>query len=145
MKIETSALEVATRYVGIKEVKGISDNPLVMAMLKLDNDWPDHDEVPWCSAFANWVAWNLGLSRSGSLSAKSWVNVGEYVSKHEAVPGLDIVVLNRGKDPRMGHVGFFHSYKPGSIGIVGGNQGDSVSLAYFGIDTVASVRRLIKA
>lgn len=142
--IETSALEVAQRYIGVKEAKGLVDNPLIMAMLTLDSEWPEHDEVPWCSAFVNWVAWNLGLCRSGSLTARSWLNVGEHVERVDAKPGLDIVVLSRGNNPKSGHVGFLYDFRGFNVGLVSGNQGDSVSLVYFDVERILDIRRLRK-
>lgn len=135
---------MALRYIGIKEVKGSIDNPVIMAMLKLDADWPEHDEVPWCSAFGNWICWNLGLSRSGDLMARSWMYVGNHVDLHMAQPGMDIAVLSRGNNPKWGHFGFFYEYRGQEIGLVGGNQGDSVGLDYFDIDRLVAVRRLVK-
>lgn len=40
--------ELAQKFLGIKEVAGHIDNPTIMAMLKLDNSWVEHDETPWC-------------------------------------------------------------------------------------------------
>lgn len=142
MRIETSALEVAQRYIGTREAQGIIDNPTIMAMLTLDAEWPEHDEVPWCSAFVNWVAWNLGLCRSGSLAARSWLNVGKHVERVDAEPGLDVVVLSRPPNPKSGHVGFFYDFRGGNVGLVGGNQGDAVNLVYFDTESIIGIRRL---
>ncbi|MCL2915014.1 hypothetical protein L2725_14735 [Shewanella corallii] len=49
--IQLTAFDLATRFTGIKEIEGFDDNPQIMAMLKLDNSWPENDEVAWCSAF----------------------------------------------------------------------------------------------
>ena len=49
--INLTAFDLATRFTGMKEVKGFDDNEQIMAMLKLDNSWLESDEVPWCSAF----------------------------------------------------------------------------------------------
>jgi hypothetical protein len=43
--------DFAERFVGMKELAGDEDNPQILAFLKLDADWPDRDEVPWCSGF----------------------------------------------------------------------------------------------
>ena len=48
--------DLAERFLAIKEVGGAVDNPQIMSMLKLDNSWPTNDEVPWCSAFVNYIA-----------------------------------------------------------------------------------------
>ena len=44
--IQTTAYDLAMRYVGVKEVPGTKDNPIVLSMLRLDSKWPEHDEVP---------------------------------------------------------------------------------------------------
>lgn len=47
-KLGITAFDLAKRFIGVKEVKGLVDNPQIMTMLKLDDEWPQHDEVPWC-------------------------------------------------------------------------------------------------
>ena len=101
-KIEITPLEIAERFIGIKEVKGQIDNSMILAMLQLDNKWPQHDEVPWCSAFVNYVAWILNLSRSRSLMARSWIGVGEEVDYFGPEAGFDIAILSRGKILKQG-------------------------------------------
>ena len=144
-RIQTSALEVAKRYIGMKEIPGTLNSSAIMAMLTLDNDWPKSDEVPWCSAFVNWIAWNLGIPRSGNLGARSWLNVGLHVEINDAQPGIDVVVLWRvSANSEYGHVGFFNDYLAGNVGLVGGNQSDRVNLTYFDKDRILAVRRLTK-
>lgn len=131
--------DIAQRFVGLKEVVGQMHNPQLMAMLKLDSDWPDRDEVPWCSAFVNYVCWLMRLPRSKSLMAQSWLNIGHMINIEDAKPGFDIVILDRlnGK----GHVGFYAGHFS-SVYILGGNQNDSVSLAPYKLDDVLGIRRL---
>lgn len=59
-----TAFDLAQRFIGIKEVPGSTSNPQVLAFLRLDNAWPDGDDVAWCSAFVNYIAWLLRLPRS---------------------------------------------------------------------------------
>jgi uncharacterized protein (TIGR02594 family) len=148
-KIETTAYQIAERFLGLKEVKGAVDNPQVMAMLKLDNDWPQNDETPWCSAFVNYIAWLLRLPRSKDLRARSWINTGIPVGIDKAEVGFDIVVLTRAGDnsgpdviKAPGHVGFFAGRNKDSVLILGGNQGDQVSVLGFDPGRVLAVRRL---
>ena len=68
-KIELTAFDMAQRFVGISDVSGPTSNSHILAMLHLDEKWPENDEVPWCSAFVNYVAWLLRLPRSKSLRA----------------------------------------------------------------------------
>lgn len=149
-RLETSAFEIAQRFVGITEMPGAASNPEILRMLQLDADWPQDDTVPWCSAFVNYVAWLLRLPRSKSLRARSWLAVGEIISLDEAKPGLDVVILKRGDDPQPGpevirapgHVGFFAGVEGELIFILGGNQRDSVSIAPCALKDLLGVRRL---
>ena len=143
------AFSLAQRYVGIEEVGGGLDNPAIMAMLKLDSKWPDHDEVPWCSAFVNHICWLARLPRSKSLMARSWLEIGEGVHLDQAMRN-DIVVLKRGKGKQPGpevldapgHVGFYAGRFAGWIEILGGNQGDTVKVSRYSVNSLLGVRRL---
>jgi hypothetical protein len=55
-KIELTAYDMAQRFVGVTEIPGTKDNSQILAMLRLDQQWPENDEVPWCSAFMNYIA-----------------------------------------------------------------------------------------
>ena len=142
--MRVSLFDIAQRFVGVKEIPGKVDNPQILAMLRLDQAWPAGDEVPWCSAFLNYCAWLLRLPRSKSLAARSWLSVGVPVPLTAAVPGFDVAVLWRGnKDAQEGHVGLFAALpRDGSVELLGGNQGDSVSIAPFDLNRVLGVRRL---
>lgn len=121
-------------------------------MLRLDATWVEDDSTPWCSAFVNFIAWLLTMERSKSLAARSWLLVGRPVPLGEAAPGFDVVVLKRGsgKQPgpevlsAPGHVGFFVGLSADgkSVQVLGGNQGDEVSIASFPTTQVLGVRRL---
>src|SRR5262245_31801656 len=134
--------ELAQRFVGVKEISGTLDNPQILAMLWLDQRWPDHDEVPWCSAFVNYVCWLLRLPRTKSLRARSWLEIGTPIPLHTARAGFDVVVLKRGDNVELGHVGFFAGTETGVVFVLGGNQGDSVSVVQFPSSDVVGVRRL---
>jgi uncharacterized protein (TIGR02594 family) len=145
-----TAFTLAQRFIGTKEVGGQVDNPLILAMLKLDNDWPENDEVPWCSAFANYICWLLRLPRSKSLRARSWLNVGKGISLDDAEPGYDIVILKRGTGDQPGpevikapgHVGFYAGRMGDFIEVLGGNQGDTVKISRYPKNRLLGVRRL---
>ena len=141
--------DIALRFVGMKEIPGVGANPAVLAMLRLDDTWPEGDETPWCSAFVNYVAWLLRLPRSKSLAARSWLSVGDVVPlvgtmqpTCAAVRGFDVVILERGAG---GHVGFFSAFEQDRVWLLGGNQGDAVSVASFDKQRILGVRRLRSA
>lgn len=150
--MRTSAFQIASRYVGLAEVPGAEDNPAILAMLRLDAGWPESDEVPWCSAFVNQVAWLLRLPRSKSLRARSWLQVGYMIGLDDALPENDVVVLKQADgDPgpdvikARGHVGFFAGWDPNrnEVYILGGNQSNRVSVSRYPGSRLLGVRRLI--
>ena len=140
--------DLAERWLGVQEVAGKASNPDVLRMLQLDASWPTGDDVPWCSAFVNFIAYACRLQRARSLRARSWLLVGAPVPLAGARRG-DVVVLTRGQDTRgpdiidaPGHVGFFEVRVGQGIAIVGGNQGDAVTVAIYPVERVLGVRRL---
>jgi uncharacterized protein (TIGR02594 family) len=150
-KIEITAFELAQRFVGIKEVSGTASNSQILSMLQLDNRWIQDDETAWCSAFVNYVCWLLRLPRSKSLTARSWLGVGRSILIGNAEVGFDVVILQRGDGVQPGpdviqapgHVGFYAGYDQGSIQLLAGNQGNTVSVAGFALDRVLGIRRLL--
>lgn len=152
-----SVFDIARRFIGIKEVSGTVDNPQIMSMLNLDMDWPEHDEVPWCSAFTNYICWlwssispsEAPLPRSKSLRARSWLAVGEDIGLDNAKLG-DIVVLKRGQGDQPGpevlnapgHVGFYAGRLYNFVKVLGGNQSDTVKISRYPANRVLGIRRL---
>ena len=142
--------DLAQRFVGTDEVAGTVDNPQIMAMLKLDNRWPQNDEVPWCSAFANYIAWLARAPRSKNLRARSWLEVGYGIDMKDAEPG-DVIVLQRGTGEQPGpavldapgHVGFFAGTFAGYIEVLGGNQGNTVKVSRYPAGRLLGVRRIL--
>ena len=150
--MEISAFDLAERFIGISEVEGSTHNPQILAMLRLDQAWPEGDEVPWCSAFINYIAWLLRLPRSKNLRARSWLQIGRAIAIQEAAPGFDVVVIKRGggnqPGPEVieapGHVGLFAGMSEDFIWMLGGNQSNSVNISPFKMDRLLGVRRLLE-
>lgn len=149
--IEISAFQLARKFMGIKEVSGVASNPQILAMLRLDNAWPEGDEVPWCSAFVNYICHLLGLIRSHNLAARSWLTVGVPIGMLMAEAGFDVVILKRGVGEQPGaeviaapgHVGFYAGRDQATVEVLAGNQGNAVSFETFPFDRVLGVRRLL--
>lgn len=135
---------LAQRFVGeIREMPGGQHHPFIQwahMLCSLGADQPD--ETPWCSSFVNAIAWVLNLPRSKSAAARSWLNVGQVIRLADAKPGLDVVVLKRGTNPAQGHVGFYAAHDLQVVHLLGGNQGNTVSIASFPVSDVLGVRRL---
>ena len=148
--MEITAFKLASRFVGLKEVPGHKDHPMILAMLQLDSEWPDGDEVPWCSAFMNFVCWLLRLPRSKHLRARSWLEVGQAIELSEARVGSDVVILMRGEGEQPGpevldapgHVGFYAGHSHTWIQLLGGNQKNMVGVNAYPVGRVLGVRRV---
>jgi uncharacterized protein (TIGR02594 family) len=148
--IEVTAFDLAQRFVGVSEVAGSASNPQVLAMLRLDEKWPEGDDVPWCSAFMNYIAWLLRLPRSKSLQARSWLAVGRPVNVEEAEAGFDVVILKRGEGQQPGpdvlnapgHVGLFAGREADVVLLLAGNQSDAVNVQRFSASQILGIRRL---
>lgn len=94
----------------------------------------------WCADFVNATLAQSGMQGTGSGMARSFLEWGQEVDQPQRG---DLAVFSRG-DPNgpYGHVGFFEGYNPdGSIRVLGGNQGDSVSIANYGADQLLGFRR----
>ncbi len=93
----------------------------------------------WCAAFVNGVLGSTGVEGTDSLLARSFLNFGEAVDEPQRG---DVVVLRRGSEAWMGHVGFFAGYDDrGNILVLGGNQRNSVSIAPYAADRLLGFRR----
>ncbi len=147
--IEITAFDLAQRFIGIKEVEGTASNPQILAMLRLDEDWPKDDDVPWCSAFMNYITWLLRLPRSKSLRARSWLFIGHPVSLAEAEAGFDVVILKRGEGDQPGpevievpgHVGFFAGREGDTILVLGGNQSNTINVRPYAVNRLLGIQR----
>lgn len=148
--MEITPFTIAQRFIGVTEGPAAVNNPLVLAMLKLDASWVEADAVPWCSAFVNFVCFLLETPRSRSLAARSWLTVGASVPLTDARVGSDVVVLKRGAGAQpgpevlaaAGHVGFYAGQDAAHVLVLGGNQSDKVSIAPFKKSQILGIRRL---
>jgi uncharacterized protein (TIGR02594 family) len=129
---------IAEKEMGVKEVPGKGSNPRILEYHKATKLGATDDAIAWCSSFVNWVLMKAGYQRTYSAAARSWLGAGEVLKKFE--PNC-IVVLKRGKSAWQGHVGFGIEQKGGYVTLLGGNQGDKVSLAKFPVEAVLGYRR----
>jgi uncharacterized protein (TIGR02594 family) len=148
--IKTSAFKIASKFIGTHEIAGSVSNPQILAMLRLVDSTAGADEIAWCSAFINYIAWLLGLPMSKSLAARSWLKVGTVITLDQAQVDCDIVILSRGfgeqPGPEViaapGHVGFYAGMKDGMVLLLAGNQGNSISIQPFNQAHILGVRRI---
>lgn len=100
----------------------------------------DPATTAWCAAFVNATLSKSGMQGTGALNARSYLDWGQPVDQPQRG---DVAVFSRG-DPNgwQGHVGFFDSFGPdGKVNVLGGNQGDRVSIAGYDPGTLLGFRR----
>ena len=140
--MEVTPYSIAESFKYVTEEPGSGrDHPLIMAMLTLDHDWPEHDEVGWCSALPNFIHHMLGLERSKSLMAQGWLNHGKIISLPEARVGFDLVILSRSGNPEWGHDGYYSGHSKNLIYLLGGNQSNGVNVVGCEINRLLGIRR----
>ncbi len=135
---DASWLDEAWREFGEAERAGAASNPRIIAMYR-DAGHPDvkNDEVAWCAAFVGAILERAGLRSSRSLLARSYLAWGDALPK----PRIGaIAVLSRGSDPSQGHVGFWLAERDDWVLVLGGNQGNAVSVARYPKSRLLAVR-----
>lgn len=139
-----SPLEIAEGLIGAKA--GEHKELLQTVFGRIAGQTVDPQKTPWCAALVNGVLGQAGLPGSNSLLARSFLKVGADASA-DPQKG-DIVVLSRGApNSGLGHVGFYvgPGDTPGTIKILGGNQGGKVSVAEYSSERVLGYRRVTGA
>lgn len=129
--------EIAKGELGTEEVHGADDNPRIVEYLRTVFDYGQHDEVAWCSAFANWCMLQAGFNPTHSALARSWLNWG--IALRVPVPGA-VMVFARGTQGWQGHVAFYVDDVRGGYQVIGGNQADSVCYAAYSKNDLIGIR-----
>lgn len=138
---ELSWVAKARKYLGLKEdTSKHSHNPQLLYMLKVMGQhnheakaWWANDETPWCGLFVGFV-----LGQTGRFVVKEWYRARAWES--DTMTRLDapaygcIVTFTRHGG---GHVGFVVGKdRAGNIVVLGGNQGNEVSILPFAPERV---------
>lgn len=116
--------DVAASFVGLNE----SDHEDIISsfIAEAAGTKLNPKKTAWCAAFVNAALGASGGEGTGKLNARSFLQWGESTTSPKKG---DIVVLERGNEPWMGHVGFFAGRNArGDILVLGGNQGNKVSI-----------------
>lgn len=130
-------IDEALLLFGVKEKVGAENNPTIMAWAKETNILYDADSVPWCGLFAAVVAQRSGWAFPVSpLWARNWAKFGAASS--DAALGDVLVFVRPGGG---GHVGFYVGEDDTAFHVLGGNQGDAVSIVRIERSRCIAVRR----
>ena len=142
LKNETAPklLVEAYKLLGIKETLGKDNNPTILKwaeVLGLKNVYTS-DEIPWCGLFLSYVCHKAGKEVvKDPLWARNWVKFG---TKETTAMLGDILVFSRGNS---GHVGIYVGEDEKAYHVLGGNQGDMVSIVRITKVRCISIRRTI--
>lgn len=124
---EPAWLRIARGELGQSEISGSADNPRIVEYHSATTLKATDDETAWCSSFANWSLLKSGVRGTGSAMARSFLDWGTPLpTPREGC----IVVFRRGQAPK-GHVAFFLEFDASMVRVLGGNQGNRVSIASF--------------
>lgn len=131
---------------GTRETAGDGDNPVILEWAKEVAAVSDahakgvkdyrHDKIPWCGLFVAVVALRAGKDFPDfPLWARNWAGFGARAP----VPGLgDVLVFTRGTG---GHVALYVGEDDTAFHVLGGNQGDAVSIVRIEKDRLLAARR----
>lgn len=128
----------AIELLGVQEIVGTKHNPVILGWAKevgLENIYKS-DEIAWCGLFAAVVVKRANREPvSNPLRALSWNNFGVQVT----TPMLgDILTFTR---KGGGHVGFYIGEDATAYHVLGGNQGNSVSIVRIAKSRLSQIRR----
>lgn len=129
-------LKTARADIGLREIPGAQTAPRIARWLADLKAWWRDDETPWCGvAVAAWMrAAGVPLPQHW-YRAKAWLTWG--VPLAAPVPGCVVVFERQGG----GHVGLVEGVdQRGRLMVLGGNQGNAVSVAPFDMARVSGYR-----
>lgn len=117
----------AEKHIGTREIPGARHEAKILGWWKaIRRGGIKTDEVPWCAAFVGGCLEAVGIISSRYESAKSYMDWG--VEINQPVVGCVVVFTRTGG----GHVGFvIGTDHQNRLLVLGGNQGDKVSIAPF--------------
>lgn len=137
---DPSWLQRARSYLGRSEVPGKVHDPKILGWWKLLKTVIRDDETPWCGAFTGGVLVEDGKAVvKNPAGARNWLNLPVKLSR--PAYGCVVVFWRGSKAGWSGHVGFVVGVdKAGNLMVLGGNQGNKVSVKPFSRDRVLGYR-----
>lgn len=130
-------LEVMQSRLGIQEVPGKGNNPVIIGWFKaVGHPEIRDDETSWCSICCGSAALEAGLPIPPvniNMMARSWLTWGIAVDLDDVEPG-DVAVWPRNNSTWQGHVNVVEKVDGDFVSCIGGNQsglkgGDAVTRA----------------
>lgn len=127
--LEPRWLKLARADLGIREVPGVANNPVLMkrfsSITKALGIAYNADSVPWCGAIMAWWMSQCGIKPASiAVRAKAWASWGEPVPSNALSLGTVLVFEREGG----GHVALYVGEDTTHYHVLGGNQGDAISI-----------------
>lgn len=130
----------ARRLIGTREKPGAGSNPAILDWARDIGIPYGGDDIPWCGLFVgHCVSATLDQEPTPTqlLGARAWERFGV---KTDPCPGAVMVFWRKSRQSGLGHVGFYAGEDDTAYRILGGNQSDSVSLAWVRKDRLVAAR-----
>ena len=89
------------------------------------------DETPWCSSFVNWCITQSGIKGTNLAAARSWLKWTQGEALTQPRKGAITIFWRGSPNGIFGHVAFYLGQTKNHIEVVGGNQGDQISIAKY--------------
>lgn len=127
----------ALGYIGTREIPGKQHSPVILRWLRELKAWWAEDETPWCGVFAAQCLREGGVQDIPRhwYRALAWLDWGVTIPRPRV--GCVVVFSRKGG----GHVGFVVGQdRRGRLLVVGGNQGNAVSIAPFDVERAVGYR-----
>ena len=127
---EPAWLRAARAKLGTREASGPANSPTIMGWAKRLGTKVlgmiyNADSVPWCGLFVATCMAEAGqASPPIAVRASAWATWGQRLRFERVAPGA-VLVFQR---PGGGHVGFYVGEDATAFHVLGGNQGDCVSI-----------------
>ena len=138
-------LALAFKELGVSEVAGAEHEARIIQYAQ-DSGFEtiNDDETPWCSIFINYCCKQLDYETTGKANARSWMHVGAKTT--DPHPGDVVVFWRESVQSWKGHVAIFLGFSDNGkkVFCLGGNQGNSVSVAAYDAAKVLGFRRVGK-
>ena len=128
---EPAWVAAGRRKIGTREAAGPANNPTILGWAKRLGTRVlgivyNADDVPWCGVFVATCLEEASVEPATfAVRARSWATWGVNLRAERLSPGTVLVFERAGG----GHVGFYVGEDATTYHVLGGNQGDSVSVA----------------
>lgn len=123
-------LAAARAKLGTREAPGTANNPTILGWAKrlgakILGIAFNADSTPWCGLFVATCVHEVGIMPAPiAVRAKAWASWGLNLRPERVAPGAVLVFDRAGG----GHVGFYVGEDHTCYHVLGGNQGDRVSI-----------------